>query len=425
MGWLRNPLIQFLAVIVAMLAVVVVGTGVLSGHAAEEEAVNDARAVTKVLSGSVAQPSIPRGLVDGDPAAIDRLDRRVLSRLLVDDVRRIKIWDSGGRILYSDETRLIGSTYRLGQGERAVLRTGSIEAEDSDLAKPENRFERGSGGLLEVYTRIRAPEGQRLLFEAYFSRADIERARERVFARFRPITVGALLAFAALTTPLLLLLMRRVRRTGAERERLLRTAITASDAERLRIARDLHDGVVQDLAGSSFALSSAARNPDLPAPLAGELEGVSRSLRTSLRSLRSLLVEVYPPELHTVGLEAALSDLLAPLTAQDITATLSVDNLVDVPPDAVALVWRVAQESVRNALRHARASQVSVAVDRVGAALRLRVADDGVGLPGSDAPRGHFGLRGLDTLAREAGGSLSVSSAPGTGTTVELTVPVR
>lgn len=425
MAWVRNPLVQFLAVVLVMLVAVAVGTSLLSRRAADDEAINDARAVTKVLARSVAQPAIPPGLVDGDPAAIDQLDRRVLDRLLVDDVRRIKVWDARGNILYSDETRLIGSRYHLGADERDVLHAGGIEAEVSDLTKPENRFERQLGGLLEVYTRIHAPGGQPLLFEAYYARSDIAVQRERIFDRFRPITVGALLAFAALTTPLLLLLMRRIRRAGEERERLLQSAINASDAERLRIARDLHDGVVQDLAGSSFALSTVAMRPGLAADVSGELAGVSRSLRTSMRTLRSLLVEIYPPELHTEGLEAALSDLLSPLSARGIRTSLRVGDVSGASEEAVALVWRVAQETVRNALRHAGASSVEVSVVLAGGELVLEVVDDGSGFDGGAVPSGHFGLRGLQSLSRDAGGRLRVESAEGRGTTVTLAVPRR
>ena len=425
MGLVRNPLVQFLAVVLVMLAAVAIGTSLLSRRAADDEAINDARAVTKVLARSVARPAIPRGLVDGDPAAIDQLDRRVLDRLLVDDVRRIKIWDARGTILYSDETRLIGSRYDVGAEERDVLDTGGIEAEVSDLTKPENRFERQLGGLLEVYTRIHTPGGQPLLFEAYYSRADIAVQRERIFDRFRPITLGALLAFAVLTTPVLLLLMRRIRRAGEERARLLQSAINASDAERLRIARDLHDGVVQDLAGSSFALTTVAMRPGVPADVSGELAGVSRSLRTSMRTLRSLLVEIYPPELHTEGLEAALTDLLSPLSARGVHTSLRVGDLSGASDEAVALVWRVAQETVRNALRHAGASSVEVSVGFTGGELVLEVVDDGSGFDGSAVPPGHFGLRGLQSLSRDAGGRLRVESAEGRGTTVTLAVPRR
>jgi len=422
--WLTNPVAQFLAAGLVTLVVVVLATGALSRDAADEEAVADARALTRVLGRSVAQPAIPVGLVAGDAAAIDRLDRTVLDRLLVDDVRRIKVWAADGTILYSDRTELIGAVYPLGDDEIEVIEDGGTDAELSDLTRPENRYERELGGdLLEVYTRVRSPEGEPLLFEAYFTADELSEQRAAVLDRFLPITIGALAALVALTTPLIWLLTRRLSRASRERERLLEAAVRASDAERLRIARDLHDGVVQDLAGSSMALSTlAARSED---PVAGELEAVGRSLRVSMRSLRSLLVEIYPPDLHTTGLAAAVHDLVAPVAATGVQVDVDVSGHEDASPAAVALVWRVAQEAVRNVVRHARASRMSLTVRRDAGDLVLEVVDDGAGF-GASAPRGEqqFGLRTAESLVREHGGIMEVESAPGSGTVVRVEVPV-
>lgn len=424
MRWLTNPVAQFLAAGFVTLVVVVVATSALSRSAADEEAIADARSLTWVLAQSVAQPEIPRGLVDGDAAAIDRLDRTALDRLLVGDVLRVKLWDADGTVLYSDRTELIGAVYPLGDDEVEVLTNGGTEAELSDLGRPENRFERALGGdLLEVYTRIESPEGQPLLFEAYLGVDDIRESRAQILDRFLPITLGALLALVALGTPLVLLLSRRLSRAARERERLLEAAVQASDAERLRIARDLHDGVVQDLAGSSMALSTVASRTDGAAR--DELEAVGRSLRVSMRSLRSLLVEIYPPDLHTGGLAAAVDDLVAPLVASGVEVDVDVTGTEDAPPRAVGLLWRVAQEAVRNVARHSRAGRMSLTVRREGDRIVLEVVDDGVGYA-RDAvvAEDHFGLRTAESLVREHDGTLEVESAPGDGTVVRMEVPV-
>ena len=421
---LTNPVVQFLATGFVTLVVVVLVTSALSRDAADEEAVSDARALTRVLGRSVAQPAIPVGLVTGDAAAIDRLDRTVLDRLLVDDVRRIKVWAADGTILYSDRTELIGAVYPLGDDELEVIERGGTDAELSDLTRPENRYERALGGdLLEVYTRVRSPEGEPLLFEAYFTADELGEQRAAVLDRFLPITIGALAALVALTTPLMLLLNRRLTRAARERERLLEAAVRSSDAERLRIARDLHDGVVQDLAGSSMALSTLAVRSD--GAVADDLEAVGRSLRVSMRSLRSLLVEIYPPDLHAAGLAAAVHDLVAPLVAAGVQVDADVSGVDDVPPAAVALVWRVAQESVRNVARHAGASRMSLTVRRERDDLVLEVVDDGVGFTTGTTPtEGHFGLRAAESLVREHGGTMEVESAPGSGTVVKVEVPL-
>jgi signal transduction histidine kinase len=87
----------------------------------------------------------------------------------------------------------------------------------------------------------------------------------------------------------------------------------------------------------------------------------------------------------------------------------------------VALVWRVAQEAVRNTLRHARAAALSVVVRDQGDRVVLEVSDDGVGFdPAAVRADVHYGLRGLDSLVRDSGGTLVVRSTPGAGTTVRL-----
>lgn len=426
MRLIRNPVAQFLAAGVLALVVIIIATGELSEQAANEEAVIDSLATTQVLARSVAQPAIPPGLVDGDAGAIDQFDRTVLERLLIEDVQRIKIWNSDGRIVYSDATELINEQFDLGDDERRVLLHGNSDAEVSNLARPENRFEINSNGLLEVYTRVWSPEGEPLLFEVYYSADDVAQRKEEIFDAFRPITLGGLVLLLALTTPLLFVLTRRLKASARDRERLLHAAVDASAAERRRIARDLHDGVVQDLAGTSFALAATARAAEVDQAVAHRLDAMSGSLRTSLRALRSLLVEIYPPDLHSSSLRAALNDLVAPAAGSGVHASVEVTDVDDVDRDVVALIWRVAQEAVRNALRHAHPTQLDVSVSGRGGSVVLEVTDNGVGFEPSRASRnGHFGLRGLRDLINEVGGRLDVSSAPGEGTAVRLEVNGR
>jgi signal transduction histidine kinase len=426
---LTNPVVQFLAAGFVVLVLVVLGTVRLSQSAADDEAIADARETTALLGRSVAQPAIPRGLVDGNPAAVNRFDTVVLSRMLVGDVQRIKIWRRDGRIVYSDKVELIGNRFPLGGDEVEVLKTGRTDAEISDLSAPENRFERGRGDLLEVYSRVWSPEGEPLLFEAYYSAADIARRRKQVYDSFQPIALGGLLVLVAGTTPLLWGLTRRLDRTRRDRERLLEAAADASETERRRIARDLHDGVVQDLAGTSFALSATLRDPSTSPETAQRLGPMSQSLRSSLRSLRSLLVEIYPPDLGVDGLRAALEDLVAPAAGVGLSATVEVYDVEGASDESVRLVWRVAQEAVRNAIRHANAEHLTVQVRTVGDRLHLDVTDDGAGFVSGDpdrtdqaGPGGGIGLRSLRDLIREAGGRLDVRTSDGEGTTVHLEV---
>ncbi len=412
---------QFLAAGLLVVIVLIVVTTLLGQRAARDEAISDAREITTVLAGSVAERSIPTGLVDGETGAIDRFDLQVLPRLVVGDVRRVKIWDRDGTVVWSDEARLIGETFGLDEEETDVLDHGGTDAEVSDLTEPENRWEVDGGSLVEVYTRIESPEGDPLLFEAYFDADEIDDRQAELVAPFRTITVGALLVLVVVATPLLLVLTRRLHRAADERERLLVAAADASDAERRRIARDLHDGVVQDLAGTTFALSALARTAADTEERRQVLEA-TQSLRSSMRSLRSLLVEIHPPGLAADGLPAALHDLTAAAVDVGVEATVHVDDLDGIADDTVALTWRVAQEAIRNTLRHARARRLDVDVRREAGTLVLTVGDDGVGFDPARVRGSSYGLRGLTSLVRDQGGRLEVTSSVGSGTVVRLEV---
>jgi len=421
-----NPLVQFVVASLLLFGLTWWATGIFSQRAARSEALADARVTTELLANSVAEPAMPRGLVDGDPGAIDRFDREVLGRLLVSDVRRIKIWRADGTIVYSDETQLIGKRFSLDHEQLSVLHNGDTEGGLSDLRRRENRFESEEGGLLEVYTRIESPEGQPLLFEAYYSVETVKQRSVEVLKPFRRITLGALVALLLLGVPLLGVLTLRLTRASLARERLMRRAVESSEAERRRIARDLHDGVVQELAGTAFALSGTARDASVSPELRDELQGSSQALRRSLRQLRSLLVEIHPPGLTASGLGAALEDLTAPAASAGISTRVSVDGVEGAPDHVVTLVWRVAQEAIRNAVRHAHAANLTVEVRGDEREVRLTVRDDGAGFdPSASARDGSYGLRGLQSLVADGGGRVRVDSTPGDGTTVRMAVERR
>jgi signal transduction histidine kinase len=418
-----NPLVQFVVATLLLFAMTWWATAALSQRAARSEAVADARVSTELLAHSVAEPQIPPGLVAGDAGAIDRFDRRVLARLMVGDVRRIKIWRGDGTVVYSDETQLIGQRFPLDEEQQSVLHNGATEGSVSDLRRRENLFEDEEGGLLEVYTRIESPEGEQLLFEAYYSMDTVQQRSTEVLTPFRRITVGALVAVLLIGLPLIGLLTLRLTRASRARERLMRRAIDSSEAERRRIARDLHDGVVQELAGTAFALSGAARDESVPAAVRDDLRGAAGALRRSLRQLRSLLVEIHPPGLDAAGLPAALEDLTASAGSAGMEATVSVQGIEDAPEHVVTLVWRVAQEAIRNAVRHAHASHLSVEVSGDERLARLTVADDGTGFdPAVRARETSYGLRGLQSLVEDGGGRVHVESVPEVGTTVRMVV---
>jgi signal transduction histidine kinase len=420
---LKNPVAQFLAAGIVIVMAVALVSDVLSQRAAEREAIADARAMTEMLGKGVIEATLTPGLSRGSLASAARLDAMLGSKLDLRNIQRIKIWNSDGEIVYSDESRLIGKTFELSDGAREVLQTGTTRGDVTDLRGSENRYEL-EDGLLEVYTRIESPEGEPLLFEVYYAEDDLKRTTMVVLDIFRPITVGGALAIGLLTIPLLVGLNRRLGRASAAREKLLRAAVDASEEERRRIARDLHDGVGHRIRAAADVVAAEAVDLATPPSTARRLREVDDQLRTTAESLRSLVLDIYPPDLDAARLGDALDDLVAPAADAGMLVKVEVDDLGQASDDAVALVWRVAREGVRNAVRHARSSSLAVSVHRSRSALELRVADDGVGfVPGAFRQADRFGLRGLEDLAVEAGGSLSVSSGPGRGTVLTLQVP--
>jgi two-component system, NarL family, sensor kinase len=419
-----------LAGLVVAVALGVVGA-FASKRAAENQAIREASRLTEVLAQGVVMPNLEDSLVRSDPAAVKKLDTVVVGRLTNGPLFRIKLWTDDGRIVYSDDHRLIGARFSLAPEDLRAFHDKRPQADVSDLSAPENQFERGQGRLLEVYLPIWTPDGSTLLLETYSRYSSVSAAASGIWREFVPITLGALLLLQLVQLPLAWSTTRRLDSSLLERERLLRRAVEATDAERLRIARDLHDGVVQDLAAASYSLVGAGKR----ATSAGHdeeaeaLELGADALRRGIRSLRTLLVELYPPSLHRTGLAEALRDLLDPLAGRGIKAELQVEGEVSVSGETAELVFRVAQEAVRNVAEHAAAGSVEMRLASSDGKVELTVADDGVGfdiasLRGRPA-EGHVGLLLLRDLVQTAGGTLDIDSTPGQGTRLRLGAPTR
>jgi signal transduction histidine kinase len=422
---LLRPLVVFALLALAALALVA-GTGVVViRRVATDQALAEARQVTEV-SARLVERRLRDGLLTGDAIASGAVARIVHDAVLVEPVVRAKLWTREGEIVYSDEARLIGSTYDLDDDDLEVLDEGGVVSEVSDLSGPENRFERSFGELLEVYTRVETPGGTPLLFETYQRASSIAERRRELTATFVPVLVATLVALALLMVPLAWILASRVRRSQRERERLMQRAIESSDRERRRIAADLHDGPVQEMAGLSMRLSAAAgRAPDDAS--AEVLQESASAVRGSVRTLRSAVVGVYPPNLQQVGLTASLSDLVARLASQGVRATVEIDPDETFGPDVDALLYRAAQEAVRNVEEHAGASVVGIAVTRADGTARLEVSDDGRGIDDARVEQarreGHVGLSILEDVVANGGGRLTVEPRSPTGTVVRVEVP--
>jgi len=424
----------------SLVAVVVVAVGgyIALRDVATQQA-EDTTAQVVEINGRLVQTALEDGILKRDPKAIRKLDDFVVSQVLPPSpvkgsapIKRVKIWAADGTVLYSDVPELIGKKFELGAEEKELLETPGAEAEISDLSKPENQFERQYGKLLEAHTAIRTPNGTPVLFEIYQQFSSIQ---SRATSLLRELALPLLAGLAVLLlsqVPLAWSMARRLQRGHRDREALLANAIEASAQERRRIASDLHDGVVQDVAGVAFGLAPLAEDAERrgDSRASGALRASMSTLRQGVRDLRTLLVEIHPPSLESAGIEAALSDLLSPLQADGIATELHVDDRATTGSNGDALVYRVAREALRNTQKYAEADSVRVEVTRPEPDLtRLVVTDDGKGFSTDDRARraeeGHVGLTLLESLVRQSNGTLAVTSDPGAGTTVELEVPVR
>jgi signal transduction histidine kinase len=418
-----------------LLAMVVIGAAafVIVRRSATSDAITQAKDLAQLAGRGIAAPVITPQVRKGDPAALARLDRVVHQRILNrTPIVRVKIWDASGRVIYSDARPLIGKVFPLGADDLRSLRGGGTQADESDLSRAENTTERRFRRLREVYVGIRAADGTRLLYEDYERASTISATSKRQWMSLLPALLGALVILYLVQVPLAYSLARRLRARQREREALLRRAIDASDLERRRIAADLHDSTVQRLAGVSLSLAASANA--MPADEQGEeargaLRRAAAETRETIRELRTLLVDIYPPTLQRSGLSAALNDLVAPLRAAGIAVSMALPDELVLPGDTEALLYRVAQEALRNARTHGQATMVDVTVDAVQRTAVLCVVDNGRGFCPEEANQSresdHFGLRLMRDLADHAGGTLTVLSSPGHGTLVRLEVPLR
>jgi signal transduction histidine kinase len=415
--------VQFaLAALAALVLLGVVAAAILRNQT-REEAIGDAKGLTRLAGRGIAEPALTPGLYRGDPAAITGVRRALERSVLRDPVVRVKIWTADGRILWSDERRLIGRRFPLGADELRAMRAGRTSADISNLAQPENVFERPYEKLLQVYLPIRGPGGRPLLYESYSRFSSISQSAQRKAEALAPAFVGALVLLWLVTLPLAWSLARRLQQRQREREALLQRAIEAQDRERRRIAGALHDDVVQDLAGLGFSLSAAAGRDNSPI-----LQEAADQTRQTMRKLRSVLVDIYPPSLRRAGLQSAIDDLTAPLVAEGANVEVDVPAAPGLPEQTEALIFRAVQEGLRNAAKHAEATNVEVHVAVGRERATATVSDDGRGFDATQAVNGggdaHMGLTFLSDLARDAGGELRLRSAPGEGTTLVLEVPL-
>ena len=210
-------------------------------------------------------------------------------------------------------------------------------------------------------------------------------------------------------------------RLESERQRSARRVLAAQEAERVGIARDLHDEVGQILTGVLLELNSIA---EAAPEHRREIDGTKEAVRRALDEVRRISSELRPEMLEHLGLVSALTELTTTFgRVSGIDVERDFDpSLPKLAPETELAVYRIAQESLTNVARHSNASRVTIALERGPGSIVLSVGDDGRGFDGS-LPEEHGGLRSMRERALLVHGALAIKESARGGVEVRLEVP--
>jgi signal transduction histidine kinase len=373
------------------------------------------------------------------------LDRQALARLLAEDVpgaldasRATVLLAEGHDLVAMDETSPSSAS---GQSLRLPVLHAAVR-----WAASAGEAVRVEGRLRELIAQGRTDLAWTQVWVPLMRGTDLyglwllgERSQKRAYAPEdqRWLTTLARQAAVVLET---IRYAEKEQQLAHEMQALYRQAVSARESERERLSRELHDGVLQDLcavARDLKALEAAAHGAVAQGAVAQSaeaengvpFEGLVARSNESVQTLRAICHDLRPPLLSN-NPTLALKSLVERLDAQSaapIHIEISVENLC-VSEDTALAIYRIAQESLHNAIQHADASEIAVRLTQYPDRLRMTVSDDGRGIPDSSdlgrfVTQGHFGLAGMRERAAMIGGTLDVQSATDYGTAVILEIP--
>ena len=419
----RREVLRFAVPAVSGIVVLALLSLAVAVAVAREQSLRDATLTAQFLARSVVEPRLNEGLVAGKPQALADLDAGLATTLEGSDILGLRLWNQDGVIIYADDPRVIGEQFPLDPGAAAFEPGAPLVAEPADVSRSENRYLDPEAQIVDVTMPVVGADGRTYLLQMHQLQDTISQDARSIWFAFAPVVVGSLLLVGLLLGMLAVRMARRISADLAVRQDLLQRSVDAGDVERRRIAAQLHDGTVQDLAGLSYTLAglSARASSRGDTAQAGQLSDAATQSRDAVRGLRSLLVDIYPANLDRTGLAAAIADLAAPLETH-ATVTVAVAEIPELPAATQAAMYRVAREALANVSRHADARHVTVELHQDGNETVLTIRDDGRGFDPGAVPTGHLGLAISRDLAETVGGWLTVESAPGHGTTVSFVV---
>ena len=431
----------FLGCGIVMMLVVSAAAILMSRSVAQEQAIEESERMTERLSGQVIGPLVP-GYLSKDPEAMDDLRRTVRNRMTDSRLTEVTLWTGDGEVLYTDNPADIGKRFPPSVELLAAARgrtTAGVEddppeahAESVADAEASTVDDTGPKRYVEVYTPLTVRNKPPMVLEAYYSYSQVDDLTDRLLRRILPVVLIPLLVLQLIQIPVGLSLGRRIRRYENEHSRLLQRELMLVDRERVRLATDLHDGPIQELAGTSYALGAVASTVAPPqAPLVGRIQD---ALLRSVQSLRGLMTDLDPPDLRSGQLDRTINALAEELRAEGVDVELDLRELPSLGEETLAGLYRVVREAFAHAMSHG-AGKVTVlctAVERVPPhdvpRVRLVTSDDGVGIDSGWLDRGlegQFGLRLLRDRVTSLGGEVVITSAVGQGTTITAELPAQ
>jgi signal transduction histidine kinase len=241
------------------------------------------------------------------------------------------------------------------------------------------------------------------------------------------------LSVAGVAGSLLLVYRRRVNNLEKEKtagQKFSRQLMELQENERQRIAGELHDSLVQNLLVAKNRSLLGMKNPADPERVTRELSEISNALTDAIDEVREIAHNLRPYQLDRLGLTQALQSLAEKLNESSaVKFSTGIENIDDLfTAEANTIIYRIVQESVNNILRHADASDASIAVRRNPSGVDIIVRDNGRGFRNDHATTSHaagFGLNGMEQRAKMLGGTVTVDSAADSGTTISVTIPCR
>ncbi len=433
-----TPLEKFsLVTLISVVAVTVVACG-LGGWLLVRHLVAHDAALAGDLARLLLTRSLPASLFFPTAAADPSLYARTMNDIAAaDDVVRVVLYDAQARVLWSDDTALIGRRFAHDNELRGAL-GGEIEAKIIRPGKEEHEGLRSFARIEEIYLPVRyARDGPVVAVleiyrypPAFF--AVIDRALTAVWLLGGG---GGFVLYAALFAMARLGLVevgpgmgvvgveRRAERRRSEEA--LRRMNQTLEEETKRLAHEVHDEAGQLIATAQLALADVAL--EMPASSREGVAKVSRVLDEVADQLRRLAHELRPTVLDDLGLLSALEFLsqgVIKRTGLDVRVEGSTAGRLD--PIIETTLYRVVQEAVLNVVKHARARSVIIRVEHGPTHIRCSIRDDGVGFDAGGQPKGPrgLGLLGIGHRVETLGGRLEIRTRPGQGTTLVVGIPV-